>query len=415
MSTKSANTQKSFKQRIIQNNLNLTESQLSSVYEDNLHQLVTFQSVAPATFGSPVSYKISDKNIALNDTSIQLVTSPVTGITGGSGVRLTSGHGLYSRAEFKINGVIRDTSYGPANHILTQLMNDNADRLIMNNACGNYASTTQRAAMATATTPYIIPLNSLFNVSSFPLLTSSHEIEIVVYLLPLSDIVILNGGTGTPVCSIISTNLLCKTTRMPQWLAESRLANMKETPEDTIFHSVRTTQFTAQTGATNAIINLNVLSGASVAFLMFVVRDSSKQTGDGVTTYNKITSFSLRDATNVAISGSQDITDAMVQNLALFWSESSYQTETSTGSLTTGAVQDTGANVYGYSHSSNIISAVQRGRLLGARRYLGNESLQVYFRFPLTTTTVVDVYALTEVVLRQSDNLVMKHEVSELM
>ena len=371
--------------------------------------------MAPATFGSPVSYKISDKNIALNDTSVQLTLSPVTGITGGSGVRLTSGHGLYSRAEFKINGVIRDTSYGPSNHIMTQLFNDDSDRLTLNNSCGNYASVVQRAAMAATTTPYIIPLNSLFNSSNFPLLTSSHEIEIVLYLLPLSDIVITNGGTGTPVCSIISTNLLCKTTRMPQWLAENRLANMKEMPEDTIFHSVRTTQFTAQTGATNAIINLNVLSGASVAFLMFVVRDSSKQTGDGVTTYNKVTSYSLRDATNVPISGSQDITDAMVQNLAQFWSESTYQTETSTSAQRTGVIQDTGANVYGYSHSSNIVSAVTRGRLLGARRYAGNESLQVNFKSALTTTTVVDVYALTEVVLRQSDNLVMKHEVSELM
>lgn len=415
MSSKSANTQKGLKQRTVQNNLNLTESQLSTVYDEITHQLVSFQSVAPANFGSPVSFKISDKNISLNDTSVQFTLSAVTGVTGGTGVRLTSGHGLYTRVEYKINGVIRDTSYGPANHVLTQQMNDNADRLIMNNACGNYASPAQRATMATTVTPYIIPLSSLFNTSNYPILTASHEIEIVVYLSNLADCVILNGGTGTPVCSFLSANLLCKTTRMPQWLAESRLDNMKAMPEDTIFHSVRTTQFTAQSGVTSAIINLNVLSGASVAFLFFVVRDSNKCTGDGVTTYNKITSFSLRDATNVSISGSQDITDSMTQNLALFWSESSYQTETSNGSVASGLTQDTGANVYAYSHSSSIISAVQRGRLLGSRKYIGNESLQVNFKSALTTTTVVDVYALTECVLRQSENLVMKHEAHELM
>ena len=342
MSSKSSNTQKSFKQRIVSENLNLVESQVSQVYDEITHQLVSFQSVAPALFGSPVSYKISDKNIALNDVSVQILLSPVTGITGGTGVRLTSGHGLYSRIEYKINGVIRDTAYGVSNHVLTQIMNDNADRVIMNNACGNYASTLQRTSMATTTSPYIIPLSSLFNTANYPIITASHEIEIVVYLNSLADCVILNGGTGTPVCSIISSNLLCRTTRMPQWLAESRLTNMTAMPEDTIFHSVRTTQFTAQTGSTNAIINLNVLSAASIAFIFFVVRDSNRQTGDGVTTYNKITSFSLRDATNVSISGSQDITDAMAQNLSLFWSESSYQAETSNGSVLSGLVQDTG-------------------------------------------------------------------------
>lgn len=414
MSAKSSNSQKGLKQRVIQNNLNLTESQLSSTYDEVTHQLVTFQSVAAPQFGSPISYKISDKNISLNDTSLQFLMSPITGVTGG--VRMTNGHGLYSRAEFKINSVIQETVYGVANHITTQVMNTDSDRLVMNNAAGNYASIPQRLNNATKITPLVIPLCQMFNISNYPVLTSAHELEVVVYMNTLADCVVLSSGsTGTPVCSILQSNLLCKTSRFPQWLAESRLANMIENPEDSIFHSIRTTRFTAQSGLTNAIINLNFLTGASVAGLFFVSRQSSKLTGDGNHTFAKVSSFSLRDATNVSITGSQEITDDMAQNLALFWSESTYQTENSTGATASGVVQDTGANVYFYSHSSNLCSAVQRGRLLGARRYAGQETLQITFPSALAVSHEIDIYALTECVLRQGANLVQKLEIPSLI
>jgi hypothetical protein len=132
------------------------------------------------------------------------------------------------------------------------------------------------------------------------------------------------------------------------------------------------------------------------------VRDSSKLNGDGVNTFNKIASFSIRDSANNAVTGSQEITDALALNyLSQFWSNSTVQSETSTGSQLSGVVTDLGQNIYCYSHSSNICDAFNRGRDLGARMYEGNESLNLTFKTALTVQTTVDVFCLCQSVLRQ--------------
>lgn len=403
MSSRSSNSLKAFKARQVdpETGLSLVESQTSSVYRDIQHQLITWASQAPPTFNSLITYKITDKNICLNDTSIVIQTSALSGVTGGN-PRLCSSNGFYSRIDYKVNGVIKDTAYPEFNHILCQTMNSNDDRLALNNSAGNYASIAQRATLAQAPNQYIIPLNSLFNFANYPILNSSHEVEIVMTLKSLTDCVVMNGATGVPVMTILLTYVQSRISRMPQWIASERLQNMAERAEDTRFHTTKVQSFSLAPGLTSAPLTLSSMNKADIACLFFIVRDSSKLNGDGANTFNKIASFSIRDSANNAVTGSQEITDALALNyLSQFWSNSTVQSETSTGSQLSGVVTDLGQNIYCYSHSSNICDAFNRGRDLGARMYEGNESLNITFKTALTVQTTVDVFCLCQSVLRQ--------------
>ena len=65
--------------------------------------------------------------------------------------------------------------------------------------------------------------------------------------------------------------------------------------------------------------------------------------------------------------------------LDLFYSRSSYSSKTATGKNIIGTVIDNKANVYCWSFSSNLPEALQKGLLLGHRKFIGNEQLQITF------------------------------------
>lgn len=410
MSSRSSNSLKAFKARVYdeERDLSLVESQSSVVYTDDIqHILVSCPSlISTPTFGSPVSYKLSERNICLNDTSIVVNTSALSGLTGGA-PRVCAGTGIFAKIDYKVNGTILDSAYPEFTHILNQVMNTNDDRQTINNGVGSYSSSSQRTTMATKTNQYIIALNSLFNFANFPILNPSHEVEIVMTLKTLPEIVVLNGATGTPVMSITSSFLQCRVSKIAQWLASHRLEQMAIHTEDTMFHSTKPQSFTVNAGLSSVPLTLSNMSKSKIAALFFVVRPTSSLNGDGHSTYAKISSFALRDSMSNSISGSQDITDAMALNyLSQFWSQSTVQSETSTGSQLNGLVTDLGQNIYCYSHSSNICDAYKRGRDLSCRSYEGNETLTINFTSVLTTGVTVDVFCLCQSVLRQGVNTV---------
>ena len=406
MSSRSSNTLKSFKARHYDPEsplkLNLTESQLSTVFDDLSHEIASWAPQAPASWGVPTTYKVSEKLICLNDTTLIVNLPPLTGLTGGA-PRLCSSSGFYAKVEYKTGGTTKDIAYPEFNHILTQTMNSNDDRAAMNASAGSYSSISQRTALCQTTSQYIINLNSLFNFANYPIMNSNQEVEFVVTWKNLVDVVVLNGATGVPVMPMLTTYIQSRITRMSPSIAIDRLSLMKAIPEDTFFHSTSKTQsFNLAVGLTSAPLVLVNLARQKVAALFFIMRPTSRLNQEGAhSSFEKIQSFNLRNSSGVIFSGSQDITDTMALTyLSQFWSNSTVQLETSTGTLT-----DFGQNIYCFSHSSNICDAYGRGRNLSSRYYEGNESLNLSFK-ALTVPMTVDVFTLCQSVLRQSESSV---------
>lgn len=414
MSSKSSNTQKGLKQRTISNGLNLVESQLSTIYEGTKHDLLTIPCVSQISFGGQATYKIQEKNICLHDINIAFAMGALSGLTGGP-ARFSNTNNWWHRCEIKQNGVVKQTILPTANHLINQLFFSDEDRTLTNNLGGHYASTAQRVLMSSSANTYILSLASLFNATSLPILTSSHEVEVILFLNPLEDIVVRNGATGTPTVQIFSSSVMSKITRMSQDIAESRLSNMAIQPEHSIFHTTKHTQYQVPTGSTTSQFVLNNLAGSKVALMMFVVRPVAGLTGDGLTTYLPISSFTIRDAANTHITGGLEVTQAVSNFLAQYWVESTYNCETALTSGKNGIIYDSSAYVQLYSHSANIVDAFHRGRMNGSREYFGNESLFLSFKSGVSVPTVVDVYCLCEAVVQQTPTSVQVLEGSQLM
>ncbi len=80
--------------------------------------------------------------------------------------------------------------------------------------------------------------------------------------------------------------------------------------------------------------------------------------------------------------------------------KSSYSSETSLGANLAGTV------VYAWSFSSNISEALENGLLLGHRKFLGDEQLQLTFTGSLAANIQVDVFAFCQSVLEQGGSYV---------
>ena len=90
----------------------------------------------------------------------------------------------------------------------------------------------------------------------------------------------------------------------------------------------------------------------------------------------------------------------------LFYSRSSYTSENATGSNLAGTVINNGSNVYAWAFSSNICEALSHGLLLGHRKFLGNEQLQITFTSSLASAVQVDVFAYCQSVFEQGSSYV---------
>ena len=400
MSQRSSNTQKGLRQRTISNGLNLVESQVSTLYEDTKHETLTLATNSNLNWGTQALYRIQERGVCLHDINISMDIGSITGLTGGP-ARLCSSNGFFQRAEIKINGLVKQTLYPLANHLINQLFFSDDDRNLTNNLSNHYASPTLRTLNGATSTTYIIPLVSMFNATNMPIQTTSHEVEIILYLNPLSEVLVLNGATGVGSVPILASSVVSKITRMSPSISESRLTNMGIVSENSIYHDVLPQQYNVSTGLTRTQLILSHLAQKKVCFFMIVVRDANKVIGDGLHSYNKIQSFIITDARTNHITGGLEVTESVSKFLSQYYADSTYTSETASSAGRNGVIQDTGANVAMFSHSSNFSKAFSVGKMNGSRTYEGNESVYVTFKNALTTPTVVDVLAFCESVMTQ--------------
>jgi hypothetical protein len=388
--------------------INVSKIQASNTPVGLTHELLQIPSSSLPQFGSYCVFDIKQKNILLHNMALVVNTTALTGITGGTSNRLSPAWFWWQRVELVLNGVIVDTLYPTQQFFLNQILYDNPDRIMNNNGAGNYASVTQRALMAsTAGSNSIINLHTMFDEAHVSLLTDSHNVQLRVYFDNVVNLY-AGGGTGTPAMTINFANLICKTTKMTPEVSQNRLAHMQSQPEHQLYHDLRYGIFNINSGVSNSQIVLSSIVG-KVAFIFFTCKFVNALTGDGAFTYNKITNFSILDSTSTNITSGQPISDALSLNyLSQFWTNSSYLSETATGSNQNGVIVNNGANVYAWSFSSDPMTALNKGKLLSSRQFFGNEQLQITWGSSLGTNVQVEVYAMTESILEQGVMTVKK-------
>ena len=395
------------KKRDTSSGLNLSATQSTSIPKGLRNEILIIPSTSTPTFGSAFICDIKEKNILLTDLLVQLNVSAITGLTGGTGLRWSPAHFFFTRIEVVQNNVVVDTLYGLQQHISNQLFFFDEDRIFRNNLAGNYASTTQRGTLAASASTLYVNLKTYFDQCNIPLLSDNHAIQLRFYLDTLPNIYSTTTAyTGTAVATINSASIICKVLRLDINTAQNRLNAMVKKPEHNLYHSVRYGQLAINSGVTSSTLVLTPIVG-SVAFLFFTVRNSNALTGDNAFKFNAISSFNILGSDGGSIVGGQPIPSAIaIQYLQQYYSRSSFTTETSVGSILTGATNDTGANVYAWSFSQDPVSAITNGQALGSRKMIGAEQLQLVFPSALANAVQVDVYAFCESILEQGGNYI---------
>lgn len=385
--------------------LNLSAKQAMINVPNGLRsEYVIIPSTSAPQFGSYFIIDVKEKNVVISDLIINFNVSAISGLTGSVANFPNFNPATFwmQKIELVINNVTIDTLYPVQLFISQQFFFEDEDRLLNNCLQGNYASATQRNTLATiAGQNYYVKLRSFFNETNLPILSDAHNLQIRVYMDSVANIVNQSSLAGTPVATLNFCNAIVKLMKLPQNVASNRLALMQKSPEHNIFHNVRYSPFNINSGVTQSTIVLTPFIGNIVA-LFFVIRNSNLITKSDAHNFTAIRDFAILDSTSANAVGGQPIPSQLaLQYLNSFNSRSSYTSETSLGSNSAGAVVNNGSNAYCWSFSSNLPEALANGSLLGHRKFLGNEQLQISFTASLLANVQIDVFAYCQSVIEQ--------------
>ena len=377
-------------QRVKMEGFHLPAHQAVTLPRGLKHETLIIPSSSAPNWGSMFNIDIREKNVLLNNITLQMTTSAISAGTG----YYNPAWFWFTRIEICQNNNVIDTIYGNYMHLLNQILHDDQDRISTNNAAGNYASVAQRTAMVLTTAPTTVYINlqTYFDQTKMALLTDAHSIQLRVYMDTCANCYTQVTGTGSS--TITSCNAICKVTRLDSASAASRLNDMRLEPFHNIFHELHYLPVTVPAGITSTNIVLSSLVG-NVAAIIFTVRGSV--VNSGAFAYTQLASFAILDGASTNLVGGQALPASLAANiLNRDWCKSSYHSETSFGI----AANDKGANFYMWSFSADPIGAVLGGLAISSRRMTGQEQLQLTFTTAVPTGGVsVDIYALTESII----------------
>jgi len=388
--------------------LNLPQRQAFTVPANLKSEVVIIPSTSAPAFGSYFIFDVKERNCIISDITLQFNVGNITGLSGTatSYPHFSPATFFTSKVEIVINNITVDTLYPLSNFVSQQFFNHDEDRVYINNMQGSYNSLPQRNTLATATSNYYVKLRTIYNECHIPILSDAHNLQIRVYMETLANLVNQSTLTGTAAATLNSANVIVKVLKLPADIAGNRLNAMIKRPEQSIYHNLRYSPFAVSSGVSSTTIVLTPFVG-NIAALFFVIRNADKITKNDAYQFNAITNFAILDSTSSNCVGGQNIPSFLALNyLNQFYSKSSYSSETSVGANLAGTVTDNKANVYGWSFSSNISEALENGILLGHRKFLGNEQLQITFTASLTATVQIDVWAFCQSIFEQGGSYV---------
>ena len=388
--------------------LNLPQRQAVTVPTNLKSEFVIIPSTSTPAWGSYFIFDVKERNCVISDLVLGFNLGAITGATGTavtSYPHFSPATFFPTKVEIVINNITIDTLYAVSNFVAQQFFNHDEDRVYINDMQGAYNSIIQRNTLSTATSNYYVKLRSIYNECHIPILSDSHNVQIRVYMDQLANVVNMSTLTGT-VTSTIAANIICKVLKLPADVAANRLNAMIKKPEQSIYHNLRYSPFAVNSGVSSTTIILSPFIG-NIAAIFFVIRNADKITKNDAYKFTAISNFAILDSTSSNCVGGQAINSFLALNyLNQFYCKSSYTSETSVGANIAGTVTDNSANVYCWSFSSNISEALENGLLLGHRKFLGNEQLQLTFTGSLASNIQVDVWAYCQSVFEQGANYV---------
>ena len=385
--------------------LNLPSRQSVTVPSNLKSEVVIIPSTSTPSWGSYFIFDVKERNCIISDLLIQFNINTIGGVTGTatSYPHYSPATFFLQKVELVINNVTIDTLYPVQQFTAQQFFNDDNDRVYINNLQGSYNSIIQRNTLATATSNYYVKLRTIYNECHIPILSDSHNLQVRCYMETLTNVVQTGSGqtTGTLTGTINSANIICKVLKIPSEIASNRLNAMIKKPEQSFFHNLRYSPFVVNSGVSSSTIVLTPFVG-NIASIFFVVRNSDKITKNDAYQFTAITSFAILDSTSSICVAGQVIPSALaLQYLNNFYSKSSFTSETDIGCNLKGDAVDNKANVYCWSFSSNPVLALEKGLLLGHKKFTGSEQLQVTFTGALSATNQIDVWAYTQSAIEQ--------------
>ena len=407
-------------------------SQTVSVPKDLEHHLTQIPALSQPAFGGMFLVDLKNKGVQIENLSLQFLA---TGLYNNPGLTYvgTLVNGACSpsevpyfspvwqwvdRIECVINGQIIDTLYGQDLFIKNQLFYEDAERIMINSAGGSYQSVAQRQYKSKQSQgEYILNMHSWVNEHPFSVLTPAQEIQLRVFMNPLSQVYTIPGlvdgsgdpaWTGTPTVALTCNAIIEETNLAKSGLAVARQNELIKSPMTNIFHDTRLYLTTVQPCASTRIILTSIVG--QVSMLYFVVNTGGVQ-GDSAFKFTPITSFALYNSSNTNIVGGQTISDALSRKLLTHWCKSSYPSEWAGGHDLVGDVRDNGASVYAWSFSADTVAAHQHGQALGSHHFQGNEVLEINFPSSFSsgsTPATIHVFASTEQFLHISAQNISK-------
>lgn len=388
--------------RISHSGLNLPIEQAEEHPSGFKHETIIIPSTSQVNSfnGSMIVFDLREKNLIIDDISLQFNVNAITGWTdnNNSFPYFCNCWEWFSRIEFVINNTVIDTMYSTESFIKQQLFNEERERQIDNYIGSPYRAGDDQViakAKASTTSDYIIKLKSFYKQIKLSVLTENHTSQLRVYLRSTNDVVIRTSGTGTPSVSINYANLIVKAIKLPAHIIQKHHQEMMKKPFHTLFFDTRYQTNQLSSGITNATIVLSSITGRC-PYLFFVVRNAGfNATYDNYQNFIQIKNFQLLDAGGSSLCGGQLISDAINTMNSSHLSLSQYQLED-------------GAKVYVWSFSSDLIRAFHTAAPLSSHEMKGAEQLQIQFNSATENSVQVDVWAATECLLEVKHNSVRK-------
>ena len=383
-------------------NLNLTQSQTSFIPTQNvIPTTLTIPSQSAFAWGAPSIIDLKIKNIKVHEAILALTLGAVTGVTpdGTTYPNLNPSSSFFSKVEIVVDGNVEETINPDFNFIRNQLYASDIDRAMNNYAMGSYTNTSSRYTKTVSGSVWYLNLACLFHQTNLALLNSHHDVQLRITLAPLASVINVGALVGTAVVPINGASLIIRTTQLDSSISQRLLVEMSKVPKHNLFLATRYLPFPLNSGITSSTSTLTFTG--SLHSLYFIVRPTTGLNGIAQFTYKAIKDFSILSASGENISGGVVIpSDFNLLEQQKWYTESTFPMEAFTGVNS--------SNCYMYSFSVDPVAAYKSGAMYGSRVFQGNEQLVLNYVSALSGTHQLDVFALVESAIEQT-NLQCKH------
>jgi hypothetical protein len=361
--------------------------------------VIFINSNSAPNWGSSIQFDIKQKRVKINEIVLAITLPPIAGISGGTGASYVPAEFLYNFIDIQINNVFVQYIYSDYNFFCNQLFNTDERRAVLN-SWSSYTNTANRVTRSAALNTYYIPLRTLMNQTQMAILSNIHEVVIRVNFPPASEIVNLNGGTGSPTSGISNCQLILKVDNLTDEEFKSEFVSMS--PKQLYYLDTREQKFPMASGSTQIVATLTNIRG-STPLLFFIVRLDTNQTGDNqFLNLIEIANFELKDAGGKSITNSPIASTLSLSTLSRDWAVSSFLGESLAGTYSN--------FIYMWSFADKTAWTMASGDPSGSYRFTGTETLTVNMKTALGASATLQVFSSFHSLLLQKPDSVIKTE-----